>query len=116
MTKSVKITIAVLLLLCVIIAVFPLMSIKDSEFGGADGAAEEAMSHGQKASSNHPAAKPKACCSACRQRSAPVFCSSALVIWLPERNIKRISSASFGRRETSPLKNAGPPSPLFRLF
>ena len=38
MTKSVKITIAVLLLLCVIIAVFPLMSIKDSEFGGADGA------------------------------------------------------------------------------
>ena len=123
MTKSVKITIAVLLLLCVIIAVFPLMSIKDSEFGGADGAAEEAiseidpgMSHGQKASSNHPAAKPKACCSACRQRSAPVFCSSALVIWLPERNIKRISSASFGRRETSPLKKAGPLSPLFRLF
>ena len=44
MTKSVKITIAVLLLLCVIIAVFPLMSIKDSEFGGADGAAEEAIS------------------------------------------------------------------------
>lgn len=44
MTKSVKITIAVLLLLCVIIAVFPLMSIKNSEFGGADGAAEEAIS------------------------------------------------------------------------
>ena len=43
MTKSVKITIAVLLLLCVIIAVFPLMSIKDSEFGGADGAAAESI-------------------------------------------------------------------------
>ncbi len=43
MTKSVKQTIAILLLLCVIIAVFPLMKIKDSEFGGADGAAEEAI-------------------------------------------------------------------------
>ncbi len=43
MSKSVKKTIAVLLLLCVIIAVFPLMKIKDSEFGGADGAAEDAI-------------------------------------------------------------------------
>lgn len=43
MTKSVKQTIAILLLLCVIIAVFPLMKIKDSEFGGADGAAEDAI-------------------------------------------------------------------------
>ena len=43
MTKSVKATIAVLLLLCVIIAAFPLLSIKDSEFGGADGAAEAAI-------------------------------------------------------------------------
>ncbi|MEG0754705.1 MAG: energy-coupling factor ABC transporter substrate-binding protein [Angelakisella sp.] len=33
----------VLLALCVVIAVFPLMTISDSEFGGADGAAEEAI-------------------------------------------------------------------------
>ena len=43
MTKSVKITIALLLLACVIIAAFPLLSVKNSEFGGADGAAEEAI-------------------------------------------------------------------------
>lgn len=43
MTKSVKITIAILLLVCVLIVAFPLMKIKDSEFGGADGAAEEAI-------------------------------------------------------------------------
>ena len=36
MTKSVKITIALLLLACVIIAAFPLLSVKNSEFGGAD--------------------------------------------------------------------------------
>ena len=29
--------------LCAVILVFPLMTIKDSEFGGADGAAEEAI-------------------------------------------------------------------------
>lgn len=33
--------ILVLLLLCVVIAVYPLLTIKDSEFGGADGEAEE---------------------------------------------------------------------------
>lgn len=33
----------VLLLVCVVIAVVPLLTIKDSEFGGADGAAEEAI-------------------------------------------------------------------------
>ena len=43
MTKSVKITIAILLLVCVLIAAFPLMKIKDSEFGGEDGDAEEAI-------------------------------------------------------------------------
>ena len=43
MTKSVKITIALLLLACVIIAAFPLLSVKNSEFGGADGAAEESI-------------------------------------------------------------------------
>lgn len=35
--------IILLLLLCVVIAVIPLLSIKDSEFGGADGQAEEAI-------------------------------------------------------------------------
>ena len=43
MTKSVKITIALLLLACVIIAAFPLLSVKNSEFGGADGAVKEAL-------------------------------------------------------------------------
>lgn len=32
-----------LLILCVVIAVIPLMTIKDSEFGGSDGKAEEAI-------------------------------------------------------------------------
>lgn len=36
-------TVIILLLICVIIAVVPLAFIKDSEFGGADGAAEEAI-------------------------------------------------------------------------
>lgn len=34
-------TVLILLLLCVLIAVIPLALIRDSEFGGADGAAEE---------------------------------------------------------------------------
>lgn len=34
-------TVVILLLLCVLIAVIPLAVIRDSEFGGADGAAEE---------------------------------------------------------------------------
>lgn len=34
-------TVLILLLICVAIAVIPLLIIKDSEFGGADGAAEE---------------------------------------------------------------------------
>lgn len=36
-------SVIILLLLCVLIAVIPLAFIKDSEFGGADGAAEEAI-------------------------------------------------------------------------
>lgn len=36
-------TVIILLLLCVLIAVVPLAFIKNSEFGGADGAAEEAI-------------------------------------------------------------------------
>lgn len=43
MSKNKVITILVLLLVCVVIAVFPLMTITDSEFGGADGQAEEAI-------------------------------------------------------------------------
>ena len=35
--------ILVLVALCAVILIFPLMTIKDSEFGGADGAAEEAI-------------------------------------------------------------------------
>ena len=36
-------TVVILLLICMIIAIFPLAFLKDSEFGGADGAAEEAI-------------------------------------------------------------------------
>lgn len=42
MTKNVKLTL-VLLLIIVAIAIIPLLLITDSEFGGADGAAEEAI-------------------------------------------------------------------------
>lgn len=40
MSKNTK-TVLLLLLACVVIAAFPLIMIRDSEFGGADGAAEE---------------------------------------------------------------------------
>lgn len=43
MEKKKLITILILVILCVAILVFPLMTIQDSEFGGADGAAEEAI-------------------------------------------------------------------------
>lgn len=33
----------VLIVLCVVISVFPLITIRDSEFGGADGAAEDVI-------------------------------------------------------------------------
>lgn len=42
MTSKAK-TIIILILLSVIIAIIPLTIIKDSEFGGADGAAQEAI-------------------------------------------------------------------------
>lgn len=41
--KKTWITIVALLLACVIITVIPLLTIRDSEFGGADGQAEEAI-------------------------------------------------------------------------
>ena len=43
MEKKKLITILILVILCAVILIFPLMTIKDSEFGGADGAAEEAI-------------------------------------------------------------------------
>ena len=43
MKKHTGILVAVLLLLCVAIAAIPLLTIHDSEFGGADGQAEEAI-------------------------------------------------------------------------
>ena len=43
MEKKKITTIRILVVLCAVILVFPLMTIKDSEFGGADGAAEEAI-------------------------------------------------------------------------
>ena len=43
MTSAKVKTILILLLLCVIIAILPLIVVKNSEFGGADGEAEEAI-------------------------------------------------------------------------
>ena len=43
MEKKKITTILILVILCAVILIFPLMTIKDSEFGGADGAAEEAI-------------------------------------------------------------------------
>ena len=43
MSKKQITTILVLVLVCAAILIFPLMTIRDSEFGGADGAAEEAI-------------------------------------------------------------------------
>lgn len=43
MSKNKVTTILVLLLVCVVIAIFPLLTIKDSEFGGADGQAKAAV-------------------------------------------------------------------------
>ena len=43
MEKKQWITILILVLLCAVILIFPLMTIHDSEFGGADGAAEEVI-------------------------------------------------------------------------
>ena len=43
MSKKQVTTIWVLVLICAAILIFPLMTIHDSEFGGADGAAEEAI-------------------------------------------------------------------------
>ena len=43
MDKKQVTTILILVALCAASLVFPLMTIKDSEFGGADGAAEEAI-------------------------------------------------------------------------
>lgn len=43
MEKKQLITILILVALCAAILVYPLMAIRDSEFGGADGAAEDAI-------------------------------------------------------------------------
>ena len=43
MEKKKITTILILVILCAVILIFPLMTIKDSEFGGADGAAEDAI-------------------------------------------------------------------------
>lgn len=43
MDKKKRVTILILVILCAVILIFPLMTVKDSEFGGADGAAEEAI-------------------------------------------------------------------------
>ena len=43
MEKKKVMTILILLALCAMILIFPLLTIRDSEFGGADGAAEEVI-------------------------------------------------------------------------
>ena len=41
MSKKQVVTILILVLVCAVILIFPLLTIRDSEFGGADGQAEE---------------------------------------------------------------------------
>ena len=41
MSKKQVVTILILALVCAVILIYPLMTIRDSEFGGADGQAEE---------------------------------------------------------------------------
>ena len=43
MEKKKVMTILILLALCAVILIFPLLTIRDSEFGGADGEAEEVI-------------------------------------------------------------------------
>ena len=43
MEKKKIVTILILIALCAVILIFPLMTIRDSEFGGADGAAEDVI-------------------------------------------------------------------------
>lgn len=43
MSRKQVLTILALILVCAVILIFPLMTIRDSEFGGADGAAEEVI-------------------------------------------------------------------------
>ena len=43
MEKKKIVTILILAALCAVILIFPLMTIRDSEFGGADGAAEDVI-------------------------------------------------------------------------
>ncbi len=43
MKKKQVFTIVVLILICAVILIFPLITIHDSEFGGADGAAEDVI-------------------------------------------------------------------------
>lgn len=43
MNKKQILVILALLVLCAAILIYPLLTVKDSEFGGADGAAEEAV-------------------------------------------------------------------------
>ena len=43
MEKKKVMTILILLALCAVILIFPLLTIRDSEFSGADGAAEEVI-------------------------------------------------------------------------
>ncbi|MEG1303387.1 MAG: energy-coupling factor ABC transporter substrate-binding protein [Lachnospiraceae bacterium] len=43
MSKRINVTVFILLLICLLIGVVPLIAIKGSEFAGADGQAEEAI-------------------------------------------------------------------------
>ena len=116
MTKSVKITIALLLLACVIIAAFPLLSVKNSEFGGADGAAEEAIlaidPDYEPWAESRRAARRKACCSACRPRWVPACCASGSDTWQRGKSIKKTkhtagAKALFGFRPCFSFRKEG---------
>ena len=97
MEKKKVITILILVALCAVILVFPLMTIKDSEFGGADGAAEEAIAAvdpdyepwAERASLRLPAERPSPCSSACKPPWVPSSSASALDTWWPGKSTGR---------------------------
>ena len=118
MTKSVKITIALLLLACVIIAAFPLLSVKNSEFGGADGAAEEAILaidpdyEPWAESILEPPGGETDSLLFCRPRWVPACCASGSDTWQRGKSIKKTkhtagAKALFGFRPCFSFRKEG---------
>lgn len=95
------------MILAIVIAVVPLAMIKDSEFEGSDGQAEEVI---EELSPDYepwaenimepPGAKQSHCCSACRRHWDPEFCSLDLAIWWADHAEARTKTATRQRTMT----------------